>query len=426
MSLAQDVKNPEGEKPLQESARTPQYDVVIVGAGPYGLSIAAHLKERGLKIAIFGKPMDLWREHMPKGMYLRSRWWGSRLSDPHNKYSFERFFQEFPEHKGVYPLPIETFVEYGLWFQKNVVPNVDETYISSIQREGEQFLLELVDGRMLRSLTVVMAVGLQYYGNRPNEYDNMTAELVSHSFDHADFSCFTGKEVAVIGAGQSAIEYAALLHEVGARTHLVTRHPIQWLGRDTLELLSKGDPLDNRSIIKKLLAPAAAIAPGWKNLALEIFPYIYYRFTQEKKDNFMSVRYPPAASGWLRDRVIDKVTLHEGCKVQNVQAVDDHVELTLSSNETLSLDHVLLGTGYHVDVNRLTMIAPSLLSKLQTEQDVPLLSSSFECTVPGLFFVGNTTVRSFGPLYRHVVGTKAASRRISSVLARRVARARSK
>jgi len=348
------------------------------------------------------------------------------LSDPYNKYSFKRFFQTFPNHKRVYPLPIETFIEYGLWFQKNVVPNVDETYVSSIEREGEQFLLKLTDGSILRSLAVVMAVGLQYYGNRPAEYDNIPTELVSHSFDHADFSCFTGKEVAVIGAGQSAIEYAALLHEVGARTHLVTRRPIQWLGRDTLEMLSKGDPLDRRPLIQKLLAPAAAIAPGWKNLALEIFPYIYYYFAQERKDRFMSIRYPPAASGWLRDRVIDKVILHEGYRVQNVQVVGNRVELTLSNNEALSLDHVLLGTGYRVDVNRLTMIAPSLLSEIQTEQDVPLLSSSFECTVPGLFFVGNTTVRSFGPLYRHVVGTKAASLRISSVLTRRVARVRSK
>ena len=104
-----------------------QYDAVVVGAGPYGLSTAAHLLGRGLRVAVFGKAMELWRDHMPKGMLLRSQWWATNLSDPGRRYTFQRFFRESRRMPG-YPVPLETFLEYALWFQRHAVPDVDETY----------------------------------------------------------------------------------------------------------------------------------------------------------------------------------------------------------------------------------------------------------------------------------------------------------
>lgn len=151
------------EKP-QESISTARYDAVVVGAGPYGLSAAAHLQGRGLKVAIFGKPLKLWREHMPKGMFLRSHWWATNLSDPDEKYGFEQFFK-VSQYRPCYPVPIEAFIDYGLWFQKQAVPDVDETYVTSIERREKQFLLTLADGRTVQSSTVVMAVGLYFYAN---------------------------------------------------------------------------------------------------------------------------------------------------------------------------------------------------------------------------------------------------------------------
>src|SRR5216117_3423932 len=115
-----------------------------------------------------------------------------------------------------YPLPIETFIDYGLWFQQRVVPDVDETYVASIERQDARFLITLEDGREVESQAVVMAIGLYHYVNRPEQFHGLPAGLVSHSSDHRDFRGFKGRDVVVIGRGQSAIEFAALLHAAGA------------------------------------------------------------------------------------------------------------------------------------------------------------------------------------------------------------------
>ncbi len=134
MSLSLDIQK------AHPPTATTQYDVVVMGAGPYGLSTAAHLQGHGLKVAIFGKPLQLWREHMPMGMLLRSYWWATNLSDPEKMHGLEQYFIAEGQHESD-PFPIETFIDYGLWFQKHVVPNVDETYVKTIERKDGLFLL---------------------------------------------------------------------------------------------------------------------------------------------------------------------------------------------------------------------------------------------------------------------------------------------
>src|SRR5438445_4490923 len=161
------------------------YDAVVVGAGPYGLSTAAHLLGRGLDVAVFGKTVELWRHHMPKGMLLRSHWWATNLSDPRHQYGFARFLQE-SKHGKCYPEPIQAFIDYAHWFQERAVPNVGETYVSTIERQGDHFLLTLEDGRRFQSPAVVLAIGLYYYAYRPDLYMGLPAGHVSHSCEHHD------------------------------------------------------------------------------------------------------------------------------------------------------------------------------------------------------------------------------------------------
>ncbi len=408
MSLSLNKKN------TQEITPSANYDVVVLGAGPYGLSISAHLLGKGLKVATFGKPIYFWRNHMPKGMLLRSRWWASSLSDPAQQYVIARYF----EAKGLTPMDpvtIETFIDYGQWFQKNAVPNVDETYIRTITRENDSYLVTLEDGRVVKSKAVVMAPGLHYYLYSPDEYAHMPASLVSHAADHTDLGEFKGQKVAVIGGGQSALESAALLYEGGAEVQVIMRRPIRWL------------PDSNTRIpawIRAIRAPEAGMGNGWMNFLLEKFPYALHSTSRARRDTMFETTHGPAGSTWLKPRLLNKVALKELVRVEKVEEVNGKARLTLSNGEVQDFDHVLLGTGYRTDVKGLPMLDQNLRDSLQTHRGSPVLNSWFESNVPGLYFAGFTSARSFGPFYRFVVGTDAAARRIAAALSRQLAGAR--
>jgi len=397
------------------SSASTQYDAVVVGAGPYGLSVAAHLHGKGLKVAIFGKPLQLWREHVPEGMFLRSHWWMTNLSDPEKKYGSEQFFEQ-SDYRHCYPVPAQAFIDYGLWFQKQAVPFLDQTNVSSIERSPEKrYVVTLEDGRVVVSTTIVMAVGLGYYQRLPEEYTHLSSELLTHSYAYGDLSRFAGKKVAIIGGGQSAVEYAALLHEASAEAHVISRRPIAWLTPD------KGR---NRSLIERLRAPGNRVAPGWKYWALEQAPYLFRRLSPERKEHHLKNEHHPSASAWLHDRIIGKVQLHERQVVTNLAEEGSGVDLTLSDTTHLQVDHVILATGYQVDVQRLPMLNSSLVSAIKTYHASPLLNPWFESSVPGLYFVGFSSLPSFGPAYRFVGGVQTTAPRVAGAIARQAAKTR--
>ncbi|GCF08207.1 FAD-dependent oxidoreductase [Dictyobacter arantiisoli] len=399
-------------KKSQESTPSAQYDVVVLGAGPYGLSVSAHLLGHGLKVATFGKPIYFWRNHMPDGMLLRSYWWATNLSDPQNKYTMARYFTE-KSIQPSNPLPRETFIDYGLWFQEHAVPDLDETYISNIERTNEQFRVTLADGRVVLSKSVVMAPGLHYYLYSPAEYAHMPKALVSHSSDYASFTAFKQKKVAVIGAGQGALESAALLHEQGADVTVLCRRSIRWLPVENMKI---------PALIRAARAPQAGMGNGWMNFLLEKYPYVFQHAPRSRRDHVLDTTHGPAGSVWLKTRLIDKVTIKENARIEKIAAVDEQARITLTTGEILSFDHVILGTGYRPDVKELPMLDQDLKDALRTHRGSPVLSNWFETNIPGLYFLGFSSARSFGPFYRFVVGAGAAARRAANAIAKQVVR----
>jgi hypothetical protein len=221
--------------------------------------------------------------------------------------------------------------------------------------------------------------------------------------------------LVIVGGGQSALETTALAHESGAEVHVVTRSPLTWIeGNASFP--------EHRSLVERLRKPKAGIAPGWMSWHLEHFPYTFQRLPRSMKDRLMSgiASYGPMGAAWLKPRVLGKVHLHELQHVQQVKEVDDGIILALSNGKTLKADHIILGTGYRVNTRKLPMLCSTLVSEVQTYHNAPILNSRFESSVPGLYFVGFSAVSSCGPLYRFVIGTEAAARKVASSVARQV------
>ncbi|HEY0754556.1 MAG TPA: NAD(P)-binding domain-containing protein [Ktedonobacteraceae bacterium] len=400
---------------LARSVPTAQYDVVVLGAGPYGLSVAAHLLGKNLQVAVFGKTMEIWRDYMPKGMLLRSYWWATNLSDPQNRFGLERYLIDERGQQGFDPVPGETIADYGLWFQKHAVPKVDETYIEKIERRDEHFEITLVDGRVLTSASVVMAPGLQPYVYRPPEYDHLPRELVSHTAELPTFEHLAGKKVVMLGGGQSALEGSALAYESGVEIELVSRKAIVWLQGEA------GFPT-KRPLLERLLEPRAGISAGWFNKIEETLPYTFQRLPRSTKDRFLQGMgaHGPMGSSWLKPRLYGKVPLHEQTLMQQVKESAGGLLVSLSSGQNIQADHLILGTGYRLDLKRLHMLGTSILPHLEHYQGAPVLSSHFESTIPGLYFVGFSSYKSCGPYYRFIVGTGAAARRVAGAAAHHV------
>ena len=397
---------------------TTQYDVAIVGAGPYGLATAAHLSKRGLNVIVLGKPMQLWREHMPQGMLLRSFWWATNISDPQKQYRLEQFGQATSQPERVTdPATRETIIDYGLWFYQQAIPNADQTYVRTIERQENQFTLTLEDERTITCKSVVMAPGLAYYVHRPTEYTHLPSEILSHTADHNSFEDFAGKSVAIIGGGQSALETAALAHESGAHVQLITRSPLVWIQE------SASFP-EHRPLLERIRNPKAGVGSGWFNWQLEHFPYLFQSLPRATKDQLLRGRgsFGPMGAAWLKPRVVGQVDLHELQQVQQLRERDNGVEVTLSNNKVLNADHVILGTGYRADVKRLPMLHASLLPQIKTYLNAPILSGTFESSVPGLYFIGFTSVLSCGPFYRFIVGTDATARQVARAVSKYLSR----
>jgi cation diffusion facilitator CzcD-associated flavoprotein CzcO len=396
--------------------RTNACEVAVIGAGPYGLSVAAHLQHSGLSTSVFGEPMSFWRNHMPKGMRLRSPWRASHISNPGGSLSLDMFATEHNSARGE-QLPLETFVAYGTWFQQRAVPDIDRRTVRLLKATGHGFQLTLTDGETFTASRVVVATGLANQDYRPPVFRGLPAALVSHACEHADFAPFRGKQVAVVGRGQSACESAALLAEAGAEVDLVCRGDVRWLGGTTAEAQTHSVA----HVLRELLAAPSAVGPFPLSWLVEV-PAIVRRMPAELRDWFSKRCLKAGASGWLKPR-FGPVKCNEGRAIIAARAVSDRITLDLD-NGSRSFDHVVLGTGYQVDISRLGFLSPQLLRAIASVEGSPLLRHGLESSVARLHFAGSYAVKSFGPLMRFVAGAPYAGRAIAnSALGRRASHA---
>jgi thioredoxin reductase len=406
-------------------------NTAIIGAGPYGLSVAAHLRRSGIPFRIFGRPMGSWVAHMPKGMMLKSDGFASDIYDPECAFTLRQFCAE----RGIdyadtgLPVRLETFAAYGLAFRDRMVPELEDKFVARVDRLPEGFQLQFEDGETAQARTVVLAVGITHFDYVPENIAHLPPEFLSHSARHHEVEPFRGRNVVVIGGGSSAIDLAGLLHEAGANVQLVSR-------RSELKFHSQptGKP---RSRWQKIRHPGSGLGPGLRSRFFANAPMAFYYLPERLRVEAVRRSLGPSGGWFSKDRVIGKVPLILGCTAQGAEVqngkVTIHLRATDGSNRDIVAEHIIAATGYKVNLERLKFLNPEIRSKVKTVDGAPVLSSSFESSLPGLYFVGVAAANSFGPVMRFAFGagfaartltralSKALSREPASVRARRVA-----
>jgi thioredoxin reductase len=388
-------------------------ETTIVGAGPYGLSIAAHLNAKRRPFQIFGSPMESWRKFMPEGMILKSEPFASNLWDPDRRFTLERYCRahNLPYQKVGSPVRLDLFLKYAEWFRQSTRQNPIDKRVVALRRSSDGFVLQFADGEQLTSRRVVLATGHLSYHVMPLELADLPDPLVSHSSRMREVSYYAGRSVTIVGAGQSALETAALLHEAGSRVGLIVREgKIEW-----------NSPSKPRPLLERIIAPDAGVASGWRSVAVSELPRTFrWMFAPEKRHGFVADAYGASGSWWLRDRVDGRIEISLSRQIKAASVEDGQVRLQITTPEgtrEITTQHVIAATGYRVDIERLGYLDPGIVADIRREAGgIPALSSAFETSVPGLFVVGITSSPVFGPIMRFMYGAKHAA----PILARRL------
>lgn len=391
--------------------------IVIIGAGPYGLSLAAHLGERRIPFRIFGEPMLSWRKHMPRGMQLKSEGFASSLYDPQDAFTLGRYCEgaRLPYGDVGRPVPLETFVSYGLEFQRRLVPHLESHEVILLRKAADGFAVTLSTGETLNARCVIVAAGITHFGYLPPVLEGHPPDLVSHSSAHSDLDGFRGKTVAVIGAGSSAVDIAALLHQAGADVHLVARrHAIDF----------HEPSVEPRPLVDRILAPRSGLGVGWRSRLCTDAPLLFHVMPESFRLRVVKRHLGPAPGWFMKDRAVGRFPMHLGTTIGGLQAKGGSVRLTLdrqgARGTTLEAAHLIAATGYQPAIRRLPFLADDLRASILTADEAPILNRNFESSVPGLYWVGLASANSFGPLTRFAYGARFTARRLTRHLARKL------
>jgi cation diffusion facilitator CzcD-associated flavoprotein CzcO len=382
-------------------------DVAIIGAGPYGLSLAAHLRAAGLNYRHFGIPMRLWRGSMPQGMFLKSQGFASNLSDPDGTHTLEAFCKATSHPYASYGLPVtlENFVNYGQWFQSELDLKVEEVLVANVDRGVGGFQVTLADGEQVTARRVVVAIGVEHFAYVPRPLSELPSDLCTHASVHTDLSAFRGQDVIVVGAGQSALETAALLHENGAAVQvLARRQKLAWNGQPL--------PLD-RPATQRLREPEAGLGSGWATWFYSNHPDLFRQLPQNTRVYRSQTALGPAGACWLRSRVEGQFPVFTGRTVAEAKPQDGKLRLDVAGpggiSQELQADHVIAATGYRIDLTRLKFLPTGLRTELRTVAGSAAVGRDYQSSVAGLYFIGPSVAPTFGPVMRFVFGSRHAA-----------------
>jgi len=394
-------------------------DLAIIGAGPYGLTLAAHLQGAGLRFRVFGKTMESWKHRMPPGMLLKSHAWSSCLYHPEGKLTLEEFCRrEGLDYAPTMLTPLEVFASYGDAFQKSFAPEVAEKNAVNIAAAPGGFRVALDDGETVTAKRVVLAVGVHPFSYVPDELATLPPAAVSHSADYGPLESLDGREVIVVGAGASATNLVALLHERGVPASLVAR---------ASKLDFAGPPgRFHRPLLRRVVRPRSGIGAGWLLWACSNAPWLFHEAPGGLRRYVVRHTLGPLGGSPMRERLIGKLPVRLGWDIERADFAKGRVELRLRNRrgetQVIAADHVVAATGFRVDIERLAFLDPNLRRRIRTVGGAPVLSRDYETSAPGLHVIGPASADSFGPVARFVFGAYHPARRLARLFAADAAR----
>ncbi len=393
--------------------------VVVVGAGPYGLSVAAHLRAKGVPFRIFGQPMQTWATRMPEGMRLKSDGFASNLSTGGAPYTLAQFCAETGRryHDTRLPVPVEDFIAYGQEFARRYVPNLEPEDIRSITPVEDMYRITTAGDEQFFARRVVLATGLSLFQHIPQAFRRLPASRVTHPAQHRRFDEFVGREVTVLGRGASSLNAAVLLHEAGAKVTLIGR-------ARKLHIHQPGDPAE-RPWMRRLLHPSTPLGTSMRSWLACAAPDVFRAFPAPVRRLLVYKHLGPAGGTALQGRV-QGFPILLGCRIHAIEPADGSggkLRVTFTDRKGAVhqhlTSHLIAGTGYRTDLTRLSFLSPTLRERIRIDQrGVPKLSRSFQSSAKGLYFAGPIAAPSFGPLLRFVAGAGFAAERVSSQLQR--------
>jgi FAD-dependent urate hydroxylase len=371
-------------------------DLLVIGAGPYGLATAAAARARGLSVRVHGRLLDFWERHMPPGMLLRS---GSDWHiDPGEQLTFEAFVSEqgTPTEQ-IHPITLNMFRDYMRWFVDRTELEIDSRYVETVELNQSGFAATLEDGTSVEARRVLAAIGFEPFWNIPAELsEKLPPGRYAHTCRAVELDQYRDQRCLIVGGRQSAHEWAALLAEAGARAvHLVYRHDPP-----------RFEPSDWSWVYS--LVERTEEAPGW-------FSAMTASEQDELRQRFW-VEGRLKLEPWLAPRLADeRVHTHSGATLDHaLEQADGSLAVTLSNGEVVEADQVLFATGYRPDMSRVSYLTPSIRSRLQLANGFPVLDSWFQTTVPGLYITGLAATQAHGPFFGFVAGCRVTARMVAA------------
>jgi cation diffusion facilitator CzcD-associated flavoprotein CzcO len=383
------------DTPRPEPLMSTDTHLMIIGAGPFGLSAAAYAADHGIPHLLVGTPMQFWKENMPVGMLLRSAcdW----HLDPEGVHTMVRYLETRGQTPAdVEPLSLSTYLGYAQWFQRAKGLEAEGSHVVELRRTrgpGSRFEALLSGGRKITAHNVLIAIGFRHFAHIPPELSELLPPgRWSHTCDGVRLETFRGQRVLIIGGRQSALEWAALIHEAGAAAVDVShRHATpdfaeadwSWVGP---------------------IVDAMVDDPGW-----------YRKLSQQEKDWIKQRLWAEGrlkVEPWLKPRLDHpSITLWPDTRLTGCRLLPTgDLEAELDGGRSVSVDRVVLATGYQVDMARIPFLARGgLLDELDTEDGHPVLDESLQASVPGLFITSMPATRDFGPFFAFTVSVRTSA-----------------